>query len=72
MKIEDIDENGTCAGTSVEQFNTCSVSHVNKLVYIYSDSYMVPSNNALQDYDELDVDEQIAKIQPQLWNAISH
>ena len=44
---------------------TCTVSHINSLIHTQIRSYTLLNN-----YDELNVDEQIEKIEPQLWDAI--
>lgn len=43
-----------------------TVSHINKLVHAQIQSYLGTQDYPLQDYDELNVDGQIANIDPQL------
>ena len=59
-----------CTNTNGDLTDTCSIGHINKLVHAQIDSYLGTRDHALQDYDELNVDEQIAYIDPQLWNAM--
>ena len=44
------------------------IGHVNKVIHAQIDSYL--GSQAPLDYDDLNLDEQIFKIEPQLWNAI--
>ena len=53
-----------------QQWRPGSIGHINKLVHAQIDYYLGTRDHALQDYDELNVDEQIANIDPQLWNAM--
>ena len=57
----------TCTSNSGDLTDTCSIGHINKLVHAQIDSYLGTQDH---DYDELNVDEQIANIDPQLWNAM--
>ena len=59
-----------CTNNNGDLTDTCSIGHINKLVHAQIDSYLGTRDHALQDYDELNVDEQIAYIDPQLWNAM--
>ena len=49
---------------------TCSIPHINSLLHTQIQSYIGRADTNAQDYDELNIDEQIAKIDPLLWSAI--
>ena len=49
---------------------SCSIGHMNSLIHTQIESYIGKGDSILQDYDELNMNEQIEKIEPQLWNAI--
>ena len=53
-----------------ENTDTCDIGHVNKLIHAQIESYLSANAEAPLDYDDLHLDEHIAKIDPQLWNAM--
>ena len=72
VRSEALDEHAcmctcTCTSNSGDLTDTCSIGHISKLVHAQIDSYLGTQDH---DYDELNVDEQIANIEPQLWNAM--
>ena len=62
-------EDATPASTSSSTVLNCSIGRINKLIHAQIDSYLGTHDNPF-DYDELDVDEQVSNIDPQLWNAM--
>jgi hypothetical protein len=52
------------------EITTCSIGHMNSLLHTQIQSYIGKGDAIQPDYDKLNVDEQIAKIEPQLWTAI--
>ena len=56
--------------SSTELIDTCSIGDFNKLVHGQIDSYLSTHDNALQDYDEFNIDGHISNVDPQLWSAI--
>ena len=50
---------------------SCSIGHLNSLIHTQIESYIGKGDSILQDYDELNVNERIEKIEPQLqYNAL--
>ena len=69
---------GACQGEDTNEHtpptpnnkHICSVSHMNKLIHAQIESLTTKRDYATQDYDELNLNEQISAIEPQLWNAV--
>ena len=51
-------------------YDIIDIGHMNSLIHTQIESYIGRGDGVAQDYDELNVDEQIANIEPKLWNAI--
>ena len=51
-------------------YDIIDIGHMNSLIHTQIKSYIGRGDGVAQDYDELNVDEQIANIEPKLWNAI--
>ena len=51
-------------------YDIIDIGHMNSLIHTQIESYIGRGDGVAQDYDELNVDEQIAIIEPKLWNVI--
>ena len=68
--MSEVLDTDACKHNSTDLKDTCTIGHFNKLIHDQIDLYLGPCDKASMDYDDLNLDKQIKKINPQLWNAI--